>query len=77
MSEQLDLFGIPPPRNDRLFLGALPGSSDSARISQFAHEWRREFGLTGKPLAPARLHLAITQECPGDLSMRRARLAMR
>lgn len=58
MSEQLDLFGLPPCR-DRLFWGLAPANPDGTRISQLADGWRDELGLTGRVLAPAQLHVSL------------------
>lgn len=59
MSEQLDLFGPPPPYHDRLFWGLAPANPDGQRIFQFATGWRAELGLTGRLLAPAQLHVSL------------------
>ncbi|WP_458756314.1 2'-5' RNA ligase family protein [Afipia sp. TerB] len=59
MSQQLDLFGIPPPCHDRLFWGLVPADRDGQRIFQLANGWRDELGLTGRPLMPAQLHVSL------------------
>jgi 2'-5' RNA ligase len=59
MSGQLDLFGLSPPCHDRLFWGLVPASHDGQRIFQLANGWRDELGLTGRLLAPARLHVSL------------------
>ena len=59
MSDQLDLFGVQPPCDDRLFLGVVPARPLGERLAELADQWRTELNLTGRPFTPDRLHLSL------------------
>lgn len=52
-------FEAPGKPTDRLFLALFPGADDAARLSRQASALREQFGLTGKLLAPERLHVTL------------------
>jgi RNA 2',3'-cyclic 3'-phosphodiesterase len=61
MAEQLSLagFDVARRRTDRLFFALLPDADAAAQIAQCSQRLRRQFGLSGRPIATERLHITL------------------
>lgn len=58
MSDQLSLFAAPPV-TDRLFFAVFPDPETAAIIAERAERLRARHQLSGRPLAPDRLHITL------------------
>lgn len=61
MPEQLSFAGFDAPAQptDRLFFAIYPDPDAAARVAAVAARLAREHGLSGRPLAPERLHVTL------------------
>lgn len=60
MPEQLAFAGFhPTPRADRLFFAVLPDRNATTAAAALTRRLVRAYGLTGRPIAPERLHVSL------------------